>query len=206
MLIISYLAYLYNDFLIQRLLAGKHHPRGNPALLSVSADILSTVLTLGTQREQMVDLRPDFTWTVSSSPIFLSQDIFVLILILLWHKILLYGFPSASLLMKALQHQKRTGEAFLYEGSRSALIRNLSVFTSHLETIVRPDTANYALFQRASQIFSKIIDEILEPHPALEDTELGEASLLDHDQMIAVDALDLFNTQDFGIAFNQWLL
>lgn len=65
MLIISYLAYPYNDFLIQRLLAGKHNPRGNPALLSVSAGILSTVLTLGTQREQMVDLRPDFTWTVS---------------------------------------------------------------------------------------------------------------------------------------------
>ena len=64
MLIISYLAYLYNDFLIQRLIAGKNNPRGNTALLSVSADILSTVLILGTQREQMVDIRPDFTWTV----------------------------------------------------------------------------------------------------------------------------------------------
>lgn len=205
MLIISYLEYLYNDFLIQRLLAGKHNPRGNPALLSVSADILSTVLKLGTQREQVVDLRPDFTWTVSSSPIFLSQGILVLILILLWPKVLLYGFPSASVLMKALQHQKRTGEAFIYEGSRSALIRNLSVFISHLETVVRSDNANYALFQRASQVFSKIIDEILEPHAALEDTELGEAPFLDHDQMIALDALDLFNTMDFGVAFNQWL-
>lgn len=64
MMIISYLAYLYNDFLIQRLIAGKNNPRGNTALLSVSAEILSTVLALGTQREQMVDLSPDFTWTV----------------------------------------------------------------------------------------------------------------------------------------------
>jgi len=64
MMIISYLAYLYNDFLIQRLIAGKNNPRGNTALLAVSADILATVLTLGTQREQMVDMRPDFTWTV----------------------------------------------------------------------------------------------------------------------------------------------
>ena len=64
MMIISYLAYLYNDFLIQRLIAGKNNPRGNRALLTVSADILSTVLTLGMQREQMVDLRPDFAWTV----------------------------------------------------------------------------------------------------------------------------------------------
>jgi hypothetical protein len=69
MMIISYLAYLYNDFLIQRLIAGKNNPRGNPALLAVSAGILSTVLTLGTQREQMVDIQPDFTWTVCVTPI-----------------------------------------------------------------------------------------------------------------------------------------
>ncbi|CAI7606503.1 unnamed protein product [Penicillium glandicola] len=182
MMIISYLAYLYNDFLIQRLIAGKTNPRGNAALLSVSADILSTVLTLGMQREQMIDLRPDFAWTV-----------------------LLYGFPSASLLIKALQHQKRTGEPFLYEGSRSALIRNLSVFISHLESIVRPDNANYALFQRASQLFSRIIDEILEPQSILPDENLGDSSSFDFDPMIEVDGLDLFNNMDFGVALNQWL-
>ncbi|OKO99508.1 hypothetical protein PENSUB_8353 [Penicillium subrubescens] len=120
-------------------------------------------------------------------------------------KILLYGFPSASLLIKALQHQKRTGEPFLYEGSRSALLRNLSVFISHLETIVRPDNSNYALFQRASQVFSKIIDEVLEPQDTIVDTEISDASLFDFDQMIPVDGLDLFNTMDFGVAFNQWL-
>jgi hypothetical protein len=65
LLTVSYLAYLYNDFLIQRLLAGKKNPRGSTALLSVSAEILSSVLTIGAQREQMVDIRPDFTWTVS---------------------------------------------------------------------------------------------------------------------------------------------
>ncbi|KAJ6178597.1 hypothetical protein N7519_009058 [Penicillium mononematosum] len=182
MMIISYLAYLYNDFLIQRLIAGKNNPRGNTELLAVSADILSTVLTLGMQREQMIDLRPDFAWTV-----------------------LLYGFPSASLLIKALQHQKRTGEPFLYEGSRSALIRNLSVFISHLESIVRPDNANYALFQRASQLFSRIIDEILEPQSILPDSNLEDTSGFDFDPMIEVDGLDLFNNMDFGVAFNQWL-
>ncbi|KAF3387488.1 hypothetical protein F1880_001189 [Penicillium rolfsii] len=183
LLTVSYLAYLYNDFLIQRLLAGKKNPRGSTALLSVSAEILSSVLTIGAQREQMVDIRPDFTWTI-----------------------LLYGFPSASLLIKALQHQKRTGEPFLYEGSRSVLLRNLSVFISHLETIVRPDNSNYALFQRASEVFSKIIDEVLEPHDTIVDTEVSDTSLFDFDQMIPVDGLDLFNTMDFGVAFNQWPL
>lgn len=120
-------------------------------------------------------------------------------------KILLYGFPSASLLIKALQHQKRTGEPFLYEGSRSALLRNLSVFISHLETIVRPDNSNYALFQRASQVFSKIIDEVLEPQDTVVDADRSDALLFDFEQMIPVDGLDLFNTMDFGVAFNQWL-
>lgn len=200
MMIISYLAYLYNDFLIQRLIAGKNNPRGNTALLAVSADILSTVLTLGMQREQMIDLRPDFAWTVRTK----SKATFTYFILSEW-QVLLYGFPSASLLIKALQHQKRTGEPFLYEGSRSALIRNLSVFISHLESIVRPDNANYALFQRASQLFSRIIDEILEPQSILQDSNLEDTSGFDFDPMIEVDGLDLFNNMDFGVAFNQWL-
>ncbi|KAJ5766641.1 uncharacterized protein N7511_004257 [Penicillium nucicola] len=200
MLIISYLAYLYNDFLIQRLIAGKNNPRGNTALLSVSADILSTVLILGTQREQMVDIRPDFTWTVPFPQLIQTR----VLTHYLYLQVLLYGFPSASLLIKALQHQKRTGEPFLYNGSRSALIRNLSVFISHLESIARPDNANYALFQRASQVFSKIIDEILEPVP---DSGLGDADAAHYDfePIVDVDGLDLFNHMDFGVAFNQWL-
>ena len=76
---------------------------------------------------------------------------------------------------------------------------------SHLETIVRPDNGNYALFQRASQVFSKIIDEILEPQADVPDPNLGEDLLLDFDHMFAADGLDMFNTTDFGVAFNQWL-
>lgn len=132
---------------------------------------------------------------------FVPRPLFILVLM---EQVLLYGFPSASLLIKALQHQKRTGEPFLYDSSRSALIRNLSVFIAHLESIARPDNANYALFQRASQVFSKIIDEILEPQSVL-DEDLGDSSLINFDSMIEVDGLDLFNNMDFGVAFNQWL-
>ncbi|EPS29676.1 hypothetical protein PDE_04626 [Penicillium oxalicum 114-2] len=183
LLAVSYLAYLYNDLLIQRLLAGNENPRGTPALLSVSAEILCSVLALGTPKEQMADIvRSDFMWTV-----------------------LLYGFPSASLLVKALQHQKRTGESFLYEGSRSALIRNLSVFISHLETIVRPDNSNYALFQRAAKIFSEIIDEVLEPEASFANGDVGVASFIDFDQMLSGGGLDFLNTLDCGVAHSQWL-
>lgn len=65
MAVVCYLAYLYTEFIIQRLLAGKTNPRGSEALLSVSVEVLSTALNIGIFREQSVDLRPDFTWVVS---------------------------------------------------------------------------------------------------------------------------------------------
>lgn len=108
-------------------------------------------------------------------------------------------------MIKALQHQKRTGEPFLHESSRPALIRNLSVFISHLESLVRPDNANYALFQRASQVFSKIIDEILEPQSVLPSADVGTSAMIDFDPVTEFDGLDSFNNMDFGAAFNQWL-
>jgi hypothetical protein len=76
------------------------------------------------------------------------------------------------------------------------------VFISHLESIVRPDNANFALFQRASQVFSKIIDEILEP---VADSGIEDAALYDFESVVDIDGLDLFNNMDFGVAFNQWL-
>lgn len=66
MLIVAYLAYLYNDFLIQRQLI-QQDPEAQAPLLDVSSTILSTVLVLGTQREQMVDIQRDFICTVRNS-------------------------------------------------------------------------------------------------------------------------------------------
>lgn len=64
--IISYLAYLYNEFLVQSLL-NQGSDNTNAALLDVSSDILSAVLTLGQQWETSVDIKGDFTWIVSSN-------------------------------------------------------------------------------------------------------------------------------------------
>ena len=107
--------------------------------------------------------------------------------------------------MKALQHHKRTGEHLLYEGSRAQLIRHLSVFISHMETIVLPDNANYTLLQRTSQIFTKIIDEVIEPDTYAPGSNASDETWTDIDPMIAIDGLDLFNTMDLGGTANQWV-
>jgi hypothetical protein len=64
MLIVSYLAFLYNEFLVQRLLALGEY---SAALVDVSSTILSTVLTFGRQQEWAVDIHRDFIWTVGDS-------------------------------------------------------------------------------------------------------------------------------------------
>lgn len=64
MLTISYLAYLYNEFLVQKLLVQEDCLFAKPALLNVSLAIRSTVLTLGKQQERSIDIRRDLNWTV----------------------------------------------------------------------------------------------------------------------------------------------
>ncbi|KAI9038829.1 fungal specific transcription factor domain-containing protein [Aspergillus affinis] len=182
MLSVCYLAYLYNDFLIQRLLV-QQDPEAQTSLLDVSSTILSTVLSFGIQREHVIDIQRDFIWTV-----------------------LLYGFPSAGVLTKALQNQARTGLPIPYSGSRSRLIRDLSVFISHLETMARPGIANHELFARASRVMSSIIDDILEAR------EIVPSNAPDPETMPSVldgfdisDDLKVLDSVDFGAVFDQWI-
>ncbi|KAK9656639.1 hypothetical protein HCH54_001308 [Aspergillus fumigatus] len=163
MLIVSYLAFLYNEFLVQRLLA-LNSTGYSAALVDVSSTILSTVLTFGRQQEWAVDIHRDFIWTL-----------------------LLYGFPSASVLLRALQMHASTSQLpSLY--ARGILVRHLSVFISHLESMAGPDTANNAFFSRATRVFSRIMDEILAP----EVVTTTESSAVDF-----VDDLDVSLFQDF---------
>ncbi|KAL5688418.1 hypothetical protein EMGR_000805 [Emarellia grisea] len=130
MLIVSYLAFLYNEFLVQRLLA-LNSTGYSAALVDVSSTILSTVLTFGRQQEWAVDIHRDFIWTL-----------------------LLYGFPSASVLLRALQMHASTSQLpSLYP--RGILVRHLSVFISHLESMAGPDTGQQCIFQPSdSSLFS----------------------------------------------------
>ncbi|KAJ5243044.1 uncharacterized protein N7469_001371 [Penicillium citrinum] len=185
MSVISYLAYLYNDFSIQRIL--HHDPEvSDTSLLDVSSEILSTVLTLGRQWERSVDIKGDYTWIV-----------------------LVYGFSCASVLVRALQRQSQTGQPLLYSGSRASLLRNLSVFISHLESMDGAGQANSSLFTRAISVLSAIVDEILEPRPEapIENSSLDTALEFNTDAPFLFDlqGIDLIDTENFRIAFDDML-
>ncbi|KAF2188919.1 hypothetical protein K469DRAFT_564200 [Zopfia rhizophila CBS 207.26] len=189
MLVIAYLAYLYNEFLIQRLL-DRQPLTLNTALLRVSIDLLSTALTLGTIRDQTFDVHRDFL-----------------------HTILLFGIPSGSVLATALQEQHQTGQHFPQSISRSEIIRSLSVLISHLDSVVRPGDGNYNLCRKATKAFTRVIDAVLDPQPSAPPSN-GELNLdLDLDLFTApgLDGFDesnmmgLFDDVDWG-AIGQWTL
>lgn len=64
MLAVVHLSHLQNEFHIQRLLERSESTSG-PALLKVSADIVSVVLQLGKLREKVMLLRHEFPYVVS---------------------------------------------------------------------------------------------------------------------------------------------
>ncbi|KAL6231333.1 hypothetical protein BDW75DRAFT_45977 [Aspergillus navahoensis] len=192
MLLSTYLIYLYNFFLIQRLLV-QHDPSAEKALLDVSSEILSIVLLIGRQHEPSIDIRSDFNSII-----------------------VLYGFSSASTLIKALQTEARTGNPMPYIGSRAELIRNLSVFISHIEAMARPLTPNinHALFERASKMFTNILDEVLESRLQISSTvadapefAMGMASPTEEDIISswAADGMEFLDTLDFNAVFDQWV-
>ncbi|KAL4996596.1 hypothetical protein BDV10DRAFT_195781 [Aspergillus recurvatus] len=128
--------------------------------------------------------------------------------------IVLYGFSSASTLIKALQTQARTGNPIPYTGSRAELIRNLSVFISHIEAMARPLTSNinHALFERASKMFTNILDEVLESRLPVSSTvvdaaeiAMGIASPAEEDMISswAADGMEFLDTLDFNAVFDQ---
>ena len=145
MLIIVHLTHWYNEFMIQKLL--DYQPlTANTALLRVSTDLLSNVLTLGTIRDRSYDVHRD-----------------------LLHCILLFGVPAASVLATALREQHATSHPFPPDISRSEIVRMLSVLISHLDAAAhvensgaRQGEANYNLCRKASKIFTKVIDAVLD--------------------------------------------
>ncbi|KAL4876270.1 hypothetical protein BJY04DRAFT_200180 [Aspergillus karnatakaensis] len=196
MLLQVYFQYLYSMFLIQRLLA-QHDPAAEPELIDISSQILSIVLLVGRQQEPNIDVQRDFNTVI-----------------------VLYGFSSASVLLKALQAQVRTCQSVSYTVSRAELIRNLSVFVSQLEPMARPSASNinHTLFDRASKMFTAILDEVLEsPLPVSSSTsgaqdvgfgvETGSLVTVGEDwnSSWAADGMDFLDTLNFDLVFDQWV-
>ncbi|KAF2726027.1 hypothetical protein K431DRAFT_259967 [Polychaeton citri CBS 116435] len=134
-----YLSYLHVDFQIHRMLA-KHHPDSLGELWAVSAKMLQTFLQVVKYRDRDCVSPRDLPTVV-----------------------LAYGLPPAIVLTAALQDILRDDSCTLPLGLNwSMLVRSLSVFNSHLESICGPGQLNHEFCVHASKKISKTLDEILE--------------------------------------------
>jgi hypothetical protein len=121
-------------------------------------------------------------------------------------QLLLYGFPSASVLLRAFQKHASTKQlASLYP--RGILVRHLSVFISHLESMAGPGTANSAFLSRATRVFTRIMDEILAPEAVTttETSAVDSVDDLDVSLFSDFEGIGLLDTMDFASVLDQVL-
>ena len=83
----------------------------------------------------------------------------------------------------------------------------MSVFTAHLETIAQSDHVHKDLALRTSQLFLKIMDEVLEPQMAITSVTpvLGDLPEISLDEYEFADMM-AFTSADLGTVFDQWIL
>jgi hypothetical protein len=180
MLLVVHMTHWYNEFMVQKLL--DYQPLTlNTGLLRVSMDLLANVLTMGSMRDRTYDAHRDLLLCI-----------------------LLYGIPSASVLATALREQHATGQSFPAGISRSEIVRMLSVLISHLDAAVhlensgaRQGEANYTVCRKASKIFTRVIDAVLDTRPS--EAVLANATGLDLGlDFFSAPGLDGFDSFEFS--------
>ncbi|GFF44932.1 LOW QUALITY PROTEIN: hypothetical protein IFM46972_07666 [Aspergillus udagawae] len=144
LLIPLYLDFLYNDFLLYRLLVS-HSQNELDALINVSHNILGTVLQLIGREIASGTGTYNIGWNASS-----------------------FGIPTAGVL--AIELLCQTAGSSRPPPStfrRPETIQNLSVFASYLQYVVHPHEGNYDICQRARRILCRIPNLALSAKPPL---------------------------------------
>lgn len=150
-------AFLQGLFTIYRALE-PIEPECSSEVLKLCMDIVSTAHDIGRNLNRAIFLRYDFPYVVSIASIDSSHQM------LTDFQVLCYGLPAAARLVNALLEQARSkvAQPLPPELNRSYIIRQLSVFISHLESIYNPGDANYNVCINAAKAISRTLDEALD--------------------------------------------
>ncbi|KAF7128409.1 hypothetical protein CNMCM5793_003139 [Aspergillus hiratsukae] len=141
LLIFLYLDFLYNDFLLYRLLVRRFQNESG-ALINVSQKILGTVLELIGREIASGTGTHNIGWNASS-----------------------FGIPAAGVLAIALLCQSDGSRPPPSNFQRPKTIQNLSIFASYLQYVVRPHEGNYDVCQHARRILCHILNQALSANP-----------------------------------------
>lgn len=153
-----HLAYLQIHFQIYHLL-GEDSSSPLPELLDVSANILGTVVQMGSSRRKGAFTFNDLPEIVRTPlpyrpiPFFCIAD---------GVKLLSCGLPSAAVLSTALENSTQDPSRILPPGIKtSAVIRNLSVLASQLGSVASSRERNQAFCLQAAKAITEKLDKIL---------------------------------------------
>ncbi|PYH47009.1 putative C6 transcription factor [Aspergillus saccharolyticus JOP 1030-1] len=168
-----YLNFLYNDFLLYRVLV-KRTQSGAEGLISVSQNILSTILELIGKEIGSRAGTYNVGWNASS-----------------------FGLPAAGVLaIELLRQSEAQSQLQAPTFRRSEVIQKLTVFASHLQYVVRPHDGMYDVCQRARKVISNILDRVLtvnpSPMPATLAAEVLAANWLNGETVTLDDGSDLY--------------
>ncbi|KAF7184142.1 hypothetical protein CNMCM7691_004701 [Aspergillus felis] len=141
LLIPLYLDFLYNDFLLYRLLVRRSQNESD-SLINVSHNILGTVLELIGREVASGCGTYNIGWNTSS-----------------------FGIPATGVLAIELLCQSDGSRPHPSTLQRPETIQNLSVFASYLQYVVRPHEGNYDICQRARRILCRILYHALSVNP-----------------------------------------
>ncbi|KAF1980999.1 hypothetical protein K402DRAFT_398930 [Aulographum hederae CBS 113979] len=144
MLLQLHLEHLYSKVLLYRLIVKYGGGAGGTDLLNATCrDIVSGVLVLYRERDRLLSHARDFPWVI-----------------------LYYGLPCAAILAIELRRQQR-GQSNSAPLPRAHSIRDLTLFTSNLESISRSGDGNSPLCAHAYRALGQILDELLEERTGL---------------------------------------
>ena len=158
-----HLAYLQIHFQIYNLL-GEDNSSPLPELLDVSANILETVVQVGKSRRKGAFAFGDLPEIVRTSTLpSHSPPFFPVFCIADKAKLLSCGLPSAAVLSTAIKNLAQGPAKVLPPGIKaSAVIRNLSVLASQLESVASPRERNQAFCLQAAKAITAKLDKILD--------------------------------------------
>ncbi|GIJ90576.1 hypothetical protein Asppvi_009535 [Aspergillus pseudoviridinutans] len=147
LLIPLYLDFVYNDFLLCRLLVRRSQNESD-SLINVSQNILGTVLELMGREIASGSGTYNIGWNCLTTKQASS-----------------FGIPAARVLAIDLLCQSEGSRPRASTLQRPESIQNLSVFASYLQYVVRPHEGNYDICQRARRILGRILNQVLSTSP-----------------------------------------
>ncbi|KAJ5618987.1 Transcription factor [Penicillium lagena] len=148
-----YLDFLYNDFLLYRILAKRTQTQPD-AIISASCKILNASLSMLTKIAKLKAPGWDIGWHLCYA-----------------------GLPAAGVLCAELLRRSRSMLPDTDIFQRSEIIQSLSVFASHLGTMIQPDEGNYRIAEQGRRAIRHVLDQVLSVDslsaiPATSDEEL----------------------------------